>query len=76
MESIAGQIPYVPALAAMSFIIFWIEVNSIAENLCVLNPELKKLSFMKRLKEHDPAAADMTVEIEDECAIGAEGSDQ
>ena len=75
MESIAGQIPYVPALAAMSFIIFWIEVNSIAENLCILNPELKKLSFMKRLKEHDPAASDMTVEIEDECTIGAEGSD-
>ncbi len=75
MESIAGQIPYVPALAVMSFVIFWIEVNSIAENLCVLNPELKKLSFMKRLKEHDPAAADMTVEIEDECAIGEEGSE-
>ena len=60
----------------MSAIVIWIELVSSCENLCILVPELKKLSFMQRLKDHKPDSPDLTVGIVDEDEMTAtEGSE-
>lgn len=73
----AFAMPELPAVAVVCGIVVLIEVVSIVENLIVLNPAIGGLPFVDRLKSHDPAAADLTVAIDDmdECAAGAEGSE-
>ena len=74
-EEVSSIVPYFPSLAVMSAIVIWIELVSSCENLCILVPELKNLSFMQRLKDHKPDAPDLMVGIvdEDEAATAGEG---
>lgn len=58
--------PEIPAVGIMCAYIVLTELISVLENLCVLNPDIAKLPFMGRLGKHDPAAPDLTVEIEGE----------
>ncbi len=61
-------IPTFPAVSIVCAFIAIIELISIVENLCVLNPHIAALPFIKQLKAHDPAAPDLTVEVEHETA--------
>lgn len=56
--------PELPAVATVCAIVALIEVVSILENLSALNPTIATLPFVDRIKAHDPAAADATVEAE------------
>lgn len=56
--------PELPAVATVCAIVALIEVVSILENLSALNPTIATLPFVDRIKAHDPAAADVTVEVE------------
>lgn len=64
-------IPELPAVSGVCAFVALIELVSITENLCVLNPQIASLPFIKALKPHDPDAADMTVEVEGEHAADA-----
>ena len=65
----AGTIvPEFPAVSVVCAFIALIELISIIENLCVLNPHIATLPFIKQLKAHDPSAPDISVEIEDDSA--------
>lgn len=59
-------VPELPAVSAVCLFIVATEIVSVFENLCVLNPNIARLPGVKALKPHDPDAADLTVEIEDE----------
>lgn len=59
-------VPELPAVGAVCVYIVVTELVSIIENLCVLNPDIERLPFVGRLKQHDPGAADLTVAIEDD----------
>lgn len=62
----AGTIvPEFPAVSVVCAFIALIELISIVENLCVLNPSIATLPFIKQLKAHDPAAPDIKVEVDD-----------
>lgn len=65
-------VPELPAVGAVCLFIVATEVVSICENLCALNPVIAQLPVIKNLKPHDPDAADLTVEIDDEHATGAQ----
>lgn len=59
-------LPQIPTVGIVCAYIFITEIVSILENLRVLNPGIARFGFVARLKSHDPGAADLTVEIEDE----------
>lgn len=46
-------IPEFPAVSAICAFVALIELISIVENLCVLNPQIASLPFVKQLKAHD-----------------------
>lgn len=62
--------PELPAVAVVCGIVVLIEVVSILENLVALNPAIGRLPFVDRLKSHNPAAADLTVDVEDAAVDG------
>lgn len=59
-------IPELPTVSAVCAFVALIELVSIIENLCVLNPHIAGLPFIKQLKTHNPASPDIVVGIEDE----------
>lgn len=59
-------IPEIPATSVICAFIAVIELISICENLCVLNPVIASLPFIKQLKSHDPDAPDRTIGVIDE----------
>ena len=65
-NGVEAVIPELPAVGTICLIVAAIEVVSICENLCVLNPRIARLPFIDRLKAHNPAAPDFTVGIEDD----------
>lgn len=58
--------PELPAVDAVCVFIAVTEFVSIIENLRVINPSIASLPGISALKAHDPDAADMTVEVEEE----------
>ena len=67
------SVPQLPAVSAVCVFIVATEIVSIIENLCVLNPNIAKLPVVASLKPHDPDAADLTVEVEDEKGLTKAG---
>lgn len=65
-------VPELPAVAAVCVFVFATEAVSICENLCTLNPAIAQLPVIKTLKPYDPDAPDLTVEIEEDHAAGAQ----
>ena len=59
-------IPEFPVVSVVCFFIAIIELVSIVENLCVLNPHIASLPFIKQLKPHDDESPEVTVEINHE----------
>lgn len=59
-------VPEFPAVSAICAFIAIIELVSICENLCVLNPQIASLPFIKALKAHNPDSPDLSVEVKDE----------
>lgn len=57
-------VPEFPAVSVVCAFIAIIELISVCENLCTLNPQIATLPFIKALKTHDPDVADLTVEVE------------
>lgn len=63
----AGMIvPEFPAVAAICAFVAIIELVSICENLCILNPQIASLPFIKALKPHNPDSPDITIEVNEE----------
>lgn len=48
------SVPELPAVGAVCTFVVAIEVVSILENLCVLNPDIAALPVVRNLKPHDP----------------------
>lgn len=61
-------VPELPAVSGVCAFIALTELVSVCENLCVLNPNIANLPFIKALKPHNPDAPDITVGVEDENA--------
>lgn len=72
VSGVGVAVPELPAVGAVCTFVVATEIVSILENLCVLNPDIASLPVVKHLKPHTPDAADLTVEIEDEHAAGAQ----
>lgn len=60
------SIPEIPAVGIVCLLIIAIEIVSVVENLCVLNPQIANLPFVRALKTDDPASPDVTIGIVDE----------
>lgn len=63
-------VPELPAVSGVCAFIAAIELISICENLCVLNPHIATLPFIKQLKAHDPANPSTTIGLVDETDDG------
>lgn len=64
--SMGIAVPELPAVDAVCVFIAITEAVSIVENLRVINPQIANLPGVSALQAHDPAAPDLTVEIEEE----------
>lgn len=53
-------IPELPTVAAVCAFIVFIELVSIVENLCILNPHIAELPFIKQLKGRESGIEDET----------------
>lgn len=58
-------IPVMPAVSGVCALIAIIELISIIENLCVLNPQIAQLPFVKKLKVHEPDAPYFSFEVDE-----------
>lgn len=61
-------VPELPAVGAVCTFVVAIEVVSILENLCVLNPDIAALPVIRNLKPHDPERPSIVVEVEEDAA--------
>ncbi len=55
-------VPELPAVSGVCAFIALIELVSVCENLCVLNPHIADLPFMKQMRAHDFSAYDAAAE--------------
>ncbi|MCI8468763.1 MAG: phage holin family protein [Eggerthellaceae bacterium] len=63
-------VPDLPAVGVVCLYVVATELVSICENLIVLNPGIANAPFLRKLKPHDPDAADLTVEVDDAVKVG------
>ncbi len=75
MIDLGMTLPQAPLVGMVCAYVIGTELVSICENLIVFNPDIAKAPFLRNLIEHDPGAADMTVEIEDAETVSAGGSE-
>lgn len=63
---IGVTVPELPAVGAVCTFIVAIEIVSILENLCVLNPDIAALPVIRDLRPHDPERPSVGFEPDDE----------
>lgn len=64
LQGVGLIVPEFPAVTVVCAFIALIELVSIVENLCVLNPHIATLPFIKQLKPHDEGTQEITVGID------------